>query len=165
MTIVRTPDKLYALRQDAGTLFWQVVQLDRDQGEAMRRRDEPHIYDTAAQAQAVRRSLNVDRVVRSATGTAPTAAPPPLALALPLAAPAAPAAYSGAEGPVPGPLRGRVTGREGLLWWVVRCDEAPEHLRLHYLTPRQLGRGDHRVGDEVTLIYRQHGGCGEWVAQ
>lgn len=65
MTAARTPNTLYHVRQALDTLFWQVVPVDRAQGEAMRRRKEPHVYDTAAQAHAVRLSLNAAREGRS----------------------------------------------------------------------------------------------------
>lgn len=57
----RTPGMLYALRQEPNTLFWQIVPVETSQGEAMRERGEKHIYDTAAQAQAVRLKLNLSR--------------------------------------------------------------------------------------------------------
>lgn len=57
----RTPGVMYHLRQEPNTLFWQVVPLDRDQGERMRERKEPHVYDSPGEAYAVRRRLNLVR--------------------------------------------------------------------------------------------------------
>lgn len=64
MSNTKTPGMLYALRQEPSTLFWQVVPVETAQGEALRGRGEPHVYDTAAQAQAVRLRLNLSREVR-----------------------------------------------------------------------------------------------------
>jgi hypothetical protein len=61
MNNMKTPGMLYVLRQEPSTLFWQVVPVDTDQGESMRRRGEPHVYDTSAQAHAVRLKLNLTR--------------------------------------------------------------------------------------------------------
>jgi hypothetical protein len=62
----QTPGMMYVLRQEPSTLFWQVVPVERDQGEAMRRRKEPHVYDSSTQAYAVRAKLNLLRRPRVA---------------------------------------------------------------------------------------------------
>lgn len=57
----RTPGELYVLRQIWPSLQWQVVSVERDQGEAMRHRGEPHVYDSSSQAFTVQARLNHNR--------------------------------------------------------------------------------------------------------
>ena len=61
MTQQKTPGTLYAVRQVWPYLRWHVVPIDEAQGRAMRARGEPHVYDTLAQAHAVRSRLNQRR--------------------------------------------------------------------------------------------------------
>lgn len=65
MTATRTPGAMYLVRQSFPSLSWQVVQVDEAQGRAMRKRGEPHVYDSSAQAFAVRTRLEVARVEKS----------------------------------------------------------------------------------------------------
>jgi hypothetical protein len=58
----KTPGALYFVRQSFPALSWQVVPLDEAQGRAMRERGEKHVYDTSAQAYAVKRRLEASRI-------------------------------------------------------------------------------------------------------
>jgi hypothetical protein len=56
-----TPGTLYVVNQQFPSLVWRVVPVPEAQGQAMREREEPHVYDTAAQAYAVTNRLNEAR--------------------------------------------------------------------------------------------------------
>lgn len=55
---------MYLLTQEPKTLFWQVVTVDHEQGLALTARGVPHVYDSRAQAEAVRTRLNLSRCQR-----------------------------------------------------------------------------------------------------
>jgi hypothetical protein len=62
---MKTPGWLYAVRQTSSDLMWRVVPIEREQGEAMRARKEPHVYETSTQAHAVKNRLNGPRYPRT----------------------------------------------------------------------------------------------------
>jgi hypothetical protein len=55
MSATRTPGTLYVLWRIYDVI--QVVPVPRDQGEAMRRRSEKYVFNSSAQAHAVRQKL------------------------------------------------------------------------------------------------------------
>lgn len=59
-----TPGMMYAVRQVLPELAWQVIQVERWQGERWQERKEPHVYDTSTQAHAVKDRLNGLRAAR-----------------------------------------------------------------------------------------------------
>ncbi len=54
----RTPGSLFFIQQKTVGLLWRVIQIEEAQGFALRERGET-VYDSAAQAHAVARRLNV----------------------------------------------------------------------------------------------------------